>query len=83
MTIQTTCLNWLNNMETKKKKYYKPGQLVTIDGHIYRLQKGECKDCPAYRARVISDYVCVRCWWTFRVGKTETAITSLNLKPVK
>ena len=41
-------------METKKKKYYKPGQIVTVDRRVYRLQKGRCVDCPALRLYAIS-----------------------------
>lgn len=33
-----------------KSKYYKPGQLITIDGKVYRLKKGH--NIP---------FICMRC----------------------
>ena len=36
-----------------REKFYKPGQLITIDGHVYRIAKASepstCKHCVNYK----------------------------------
>lgn len=66
-----------------RKKTYKPGQLVTIDRRVYRLQKGICVDCPADRLYAISYFGCRHCWLTFHVSRKENSIMKLNLKPIR
>ena len=45
-----------------KRKTYKPGQLVTIDRHVYRILRGSCKECPFDGNDV---FLCVNC--TFKI----------------
>ena len=37
----------------KRWKFYKPGQLITVDGHVYRITKANepptCKHCVNYK----------------------------------
>lgn len=42
----------------KQWKFYKPGQLVTVDGHVYRITKASdrpsCKYCVNYKNGLIN-----------------------------
>lgn len=41
-----------------RKKTYKPGQLITIRRHVYRILRGSCKECP-FKSNDV--FLCVDC----------------------
>ena len=48
-----------------REKFYKPGQLMTIGGHVYRITKANepnvCKHCVNYK-RWPNKCRCFSCW---------------------
>lgn len=46
-------------------KMWKPGQLVTIKGKVYRVKHDKnrhCRTCPRYKPGIFPSAVCVACY---------------------